>query len=399
LLPHFLTLLALAIPQDEGSVPGILEHLTDLTNGYSAFRVTYEVTVEKEGEDTKTSRLELGYEAPDAGQVRMSVDDSAQFVMAIRGEDMFLWNPDEEEWHRGRMPAPQEALDELESSFPSNAPLEPGAYFQLRPGPEGKGLTLNAGMTILPRKHLLSWLGVMAAREDEVELAGEDLRWRSGEFEMLVSAEHGFPLEIHASGESETTFKLLDCALDEACDREAVEIPREALSAAEDGEMTAYFERQLWNQTRDTCFQRVQHLLDEDEISWGGLTETRFTTVLELLHRPRILSISEERVRAMTPGFERAAASLREHLEREGTDEARERARQEARKGRAQIEAGMDELRANLLDGRPAPQNVDDLRPELIELEDEVLGELVDELVKAAVLAAFDEALAEFLED
>lgn len=193
MLLSLLAALAPAAAQDPTTAAETLAALVERTNDLDAFHVTYEIEVREEGEAPKTSTLELGYVAPDLAHLRLSSADEGELETILLEETMYLRRPDTDGWQRVQLSGPPGVADEVEASFPSKAPLDPGIVFLLQPGSEGKGITLQAGSTILRRKALLGWLETMTAREDEVELEDEGLRWRDGPFELLVSVEHGFP--------------------------------------------------------------------------------------------------------------------------------------------------------------------------------------------------------------
>lgn len=192
---------------------------------------------------------------------------------------------------------------------------------------------------------------------------------------------------------------MVSCELDDACDEEALALPREAANAREDEATTASFRGLMWAQTRASSFRRVQELLERGEIAWTGLTETRWAAILDRLHRPRVEALAESRLSAMTPTFEQGAEALREQLERDDSEQALERARSEIRGLRGRIAESFDTQRAGLVDSLPTLRGEEELCPELLATEEEVLDDLLDDLVKRAVLDAFDETFAEFLGD
>ncbi len=400
----FTLIVALHVAPQEKAPPSIeqeLERLVSKTNALETFHVIYGFEGsegEGEGEGEGLS-LELVYRAPDLGRLIASFPDGEAETWVV-GKRIYARFSGEDFWRSAAVPDPSPAHEVLDDRFPAEeGMLEPGVGFEIA----FAATRFNSSVRRFPcgRWALVSWLREMQGRVSELFVEDERLGWDGDGVRCFVSRKTGFLERVeNTSKVGERPFLLLEGHFDEPLDPSLVILPDQARNAESDPELRRSLE-QRYHPTivRREGILRITRLLDSEERSWDERTRADCRAFLDVLHREwngAWLADLLDDVEKSTTGL---ADWVRAQRSLDASDENRARLEEKVAEHRARLEENLDEVEVRYAESVPAIESITVVREELLELELDVIGDLVDELLREPALELFDEELEAALEE
>jgi hypothetical protein len=376
-------------PQGEAepTIEQELAALIEKTNALESFHVVYSMESTVEGAPSGMS-MEVDYEAPARGRLLVSTDDGEQ-DMWIDGDRMYMCTAGV--WRKAELPTFRtcRVLDEL---FPrASDTLAPGVMLDLRLERKGDGIAfqIDLATALVDRSVVLGWLGKMRRDRSNVTVEGETLVWSGEGTRVTISRSSGFIEGIDVStprGESQVRSRSL--RIDEALGQ-SVSVPREAREVDTDAEFTRQLQARLLEDLRNAAFGRICARIDRGDSEWAGRTVVDWRSLLEVLHQERMDHRYAQWLEGVREGVRQRAESLREARGNDRSADALERLRRSAAEARVSLEETLDREETKYLES--LSKGPDDLRQDMLDIEEAVVRERYDEVVRQPILTLYDE--------
>jgi len=376
-----------------------LDVLIEKTNALDSFRARFAMVLREEDEEPMEQVVDLAYQAPDQGYLGTS-GNGMVFRMWQTGPRVTLHRPTlpaEQQWATAELPERTAASLLYEELFPSEVKeLDPGPRFVVRPkqDPDGQdSISVSVSFSLGRRSHVLDWLAWMKSESIDVSIEGDQLVLDQEGLRLALSRTTGFPESIEMKSEmGRVSLILEELELDQDVD-EWVELPEEATTAKEDEDLARSL-RDLESPWRLRYkFLDVEQRLERGDLEWDEGTRDRWAQFLTVLHRDLILESLGTWKEQNESWIDSIALYVRTILEDELGD--REVLGEEVAESRRELEQVLDQTLDSYLGRLPELGSEGVVpRPELFETEEEVIGQVFDEVLRKPLLLSFEEVEA-----
>ncbi|MCB9904096.1 MAG: hypothetical protein H6831_06785 [Planctomycetes bacterium] len=379
-------------------VAELIERVGDL----QSFRATYRV----ESSDGREGLMHWTYVADDRARATLEAAGQTRDLFWIDGGALSTTVLDRDGDPQavgmdvgGELEAYETANDLLDEHFPSKTapPFEPHLQFSIVLNDDTDKVDVSVGI-VDRRSCLLGWLPAFEARDAAESKDPECLRFDYGDHSYEVSALNGFVTRgwIGKGADERLAIELVSLELDVEIDAGEMQAPD--WSDADD-ELASGFRHAMLNTLRQNCREtvamRIAKLHSDGALEWPeggpeGLTEvlTELHTVATRHDTAAMLERFESQLATRTEALTAWADEVREDPR---MPEELEKLKQQAR---GELEHSLEQIVETTVErlGPPTAREFD-LAEEFLEVERAALRAVLEETVRDAVLARYDETV------